>query len=224
MSLFNDIIKIWKSDSLLSQAWDDSISMLKLSHDIFIKSIDNFNSHDSVEEIKALKKEDRKINDYQMTVRRKVLTYFSLETSSREVPNGLILVDMVVDIERIGDYCKNISDLTLMQKASFDFAELKEEISAMESEVRSRFSTTIQVIENQDEDLARTLNDKYKKTVSSASDKIVSGIVSGDVKLDSQSKSASLVLYARYLKRIGAHLKNITSTVVNAYDRIGYEK
>ena len=78
--------------------------------------------------------------------------------------------------------------------------------------------------ENQDEDLARTLNDKYKKTVSSASDKIVSGIVSGDVKLDSQSKSASLVLYARYLKRIGAHLKNITSTVVNAYDRIGYEK
>ena len=224
MSLFNDIIKIWKSDSLLSQAWDDSISMLKLSHDIFIKSIDSFNSYDSVEEIKALKKEDRKINDYQMTVRRKVLTYFSLETSSREVPNGLILVDMVVDIERIGDYCKNISDLTLMQKASFDFGELKEEISAMESEVRSRFSTTIQVIENQDEDLARTLNDKYKKTVSSASDKIVSGIVSGDVKLDSQSKSASLVLYARYLKRIGAHLKNITSTVVNAYDRIGYEK
>ena len=224
MSLFNDIIKIWKYDSLLSQAWDDSISMLKLSHDIFIKSIDSFNSHDSVEEIKALKKEDRKINDYQMTVRRKVLTYFSLETSSREVPNGLILVDMVVDIERRGDYCKNISDLTLMQKASFDFGELKEQISAMESEVRSRFSTTIQVIENQDEDLARTLNDKYKKTVSSASDKIVSGIVSGDVKLDSQSKSASLVLYARYLKRIGAHLKNITSTVVNAYDRIGYEK
>ena len=224
MSLFNDIIKIWKSDSLLSQAWDDSISMLKLSHDIFIKSIDSFNSYDSVEEIKALKKEDRKINDYQMTVRRKVLTYFSLETSSREVPNGLILVDMVVDIERIGDYCKNISDLTLMQKASFDFGELKEEISAMEEEVRSRFSITIQVIENQDEDLARTLNDKYKKTVSSASDKIVSGIVSGDVKLDSQSKSASLVLYARYLKRIGAHLKNITSTVVNAYDRIGYER
>ena len=224
MSLFNDIIKIWKSDSLLSQAWDDSISMLKLSNDIFIKSIDSFNSYDSVEEIKALKKEDRKINDYQMTVRRKVLTYFSLETSSREVPNGLILVDMVVDIERIGDYCKNISDLTLMQKAPFDFGELKEEIAAMESEVRSRFSTTIQVIENQDEDLARTLNDKYKKTVSSASDKIVSGIVSGDVKLDSQSKSASLVLYARYLKRIGAHLKNITSTVVNAYDRIGYEK
>jgi phosphate uptake regulator len=224
MSLFNDIIKIWKSDSLLSQAWDDSISMLKFSNDIFIKSVDSFNSHDSVDEVKALKKEDRKINDYQMTVRRKVLTHFSLETNSREVPNGLILVDMVVDIERIGDYCKNISDLTLMKEAPIDYGELADEITAMEQEVKSRFTSTIQVIENQDEDLARSLIDNYKEMVSSVSDKIVSGIVSGDVKLDSHSKSASLVLYARYLKRIGAHLKNITSTVVNAYDRIGYER
>ncbi len=224
MSLFNDIIKIWKSDSLLSQAWDDSISMLKFSNDIFIKSVDSFNSHDSVDEVKALKKEDRKINDYQMTVRRKVLTHFSLETNSREVPNGLILVDMVVDIERIGDYCKNISDLTLMKEAPIDYGELADEITAMEQEVKSRFTSTIQVIENQDEDLARSLIDNYKEMVSSVSDKIVLGIVSGDVKLDSHSKSASLVLYARYLKRIGAHLKNITSTVVNAYDRIGYER
>jgi len=224
MSLFNDIIKIWKSDSLLSQAWDDSISMLKFSNDIFIKSIDSFNSHDSVDEVKALKKEDRKINDYQMTVRRKVLTHFSLETNSREVPNGLILVDMVVDIERIGDYCKNISDLTLMKEAPIDYGELTDEITAMEQEVKSRFTSTIQVIENQDEDLARSLIDNYKQMVSAVSDKIVSGIVSGDVILDSDSKSASLVLYARYLKRIGAHLKNITSTVVNAYDRIGYER
>ena len=224
MSLFNDIIKIWKSDSLLSQAWDDSISMLKFSNDIFIKSVDSFNSHDSVDEVKALKKEDRKINDYQMTVRRKVLTHFSLETNSREVPNGLILVDMVVDIERIGDYCKNISDLTLMKEAPIDYGELADEITAMEQEVKSRFTSTIQVIENQDEDLARSLIDNYKQMVSAVSDKIVSGIVSGDVILDSDSKSASLVLYARYLKRIGAHLKNITSTVVNAYDRIGYER
>lgn len=223
MSLFDDVIKIWKSDSLLSQAWDDSISMLKLSHDIFIKSLDSFNSNDTKEEVKALKREDKKINDFQMTVRRKVLTHFSLETSSREIPNGLILVDMVVDIERIGDYCKNISDLTIMKKGSIDYGDLSDELVSIEKEVRSRFASTIDVIENQDEDLARALIEDYKQTVSSVSDKIVDGIVKGNVKLDSQSHSASLVLYARYLKRIGAHLKNITSTVVNAYDRIGYE-
>ena len=93
----------------------------------------------------------------------------------------------------------------------------------MELEVKSRFSSTVQVIENQDEDLARSLIENYKQTVSSVSDKIVEGIIGGNVQFESQSQSASLVLYSRYLKRIGAHLKNITSTVVNTYDRIGYE-
>jgi len=46
------------------------------------------------------------------------------------------------------------------------------------------------------------------------------------VKLEfgSISKSASISLYARYLKRIGAHLKNITTTIVNPFDSIGYKK
>jgi len=223
MSLFNDIIKIWKSDSLLSQAWEDSISMLNLSHAVFLKSLDSFNSNDSKEEVRALKREDKKINDFQMTVRRKVLTHFSLETNSRQVPNGLILVDMVVDIERIGDYCKNISDLTIMNKEVINYGDLSDDLTSMELEVKSRFSSTVQVIENQDEDLARSLIENYKQTVSSVSDKIVEGIIGGDVQFESQSQSASLVLYSRYLKRIGAHLKNITSTVVNTYDRIGYE-
>ena len=130
---------------------------------------------------------------------------------------------MVVDIERIGDYCKNISDLTIMKKESINYGNLTDEIALIEKEVRTRFSATIDVIENQDEDLARKLIENYKQRVSSVSDKIVDRIVKGKVELDSHSHSASLVLYARYLKRIGAHLKNITSTVVNAYDRIGYE-
>lgn len=223
MSLFNDIIKIWKSDSLLSQAWEDSISMLNLSHAVFLKSLDSFNSNDSKEEVRALKREDKKINDFQMTVRRKVLTHFSLETNSRQVPNGLILVDMVVDIERIGDYCKNISDLTIMNKEVVNYGDLSDDLTSMELEVKSRFSSTVQVIENQDEDLARSLIENYKQTVSSVSDKIVESIIRGDAQLESHTQSASLVLYSRYLKRIGAHLKNITSTVVNTYDRIGYE-
>ena len=197
--------------------------MLNLSHAVFLKSLDSFNSNDSKEEVRALKREDKKINDFQMTVRRKVLTHFSVETNSRQAPNGLILVDMVVDIERIGDYCKNISDLTIMNKEVIDYGDLSDDLTSMELEVKSRFSSTVQVIENQDEDLARSLIENYKQTVSSVSDKIVEGIIRGDVLFESHSQSASLVLYSRYLKRIGAHLKNITSTVVNTYDRIGYE-
>ena len=39
---------------------------------------------------------------------------------------------------------------------------------------------------------------------------------------ESESKAASVVLYARYLKRIGSHLSNIMTTLTNPFEAVGY--
>ena len=44
--------------------------------------------------------------------------------------------------------------------------------------------------------------------------------VPGELNLESGSESAATVLYARYLKRIGSHLKNITTRFVKHFDGI----
>ena len=94
----------------------------------------------------------------------------------------------------------------------------------IEAEVESRFTKTIQAIQDQDEALADHLLNSYKKMVTKVSDKIVRNIASGKIALNDSAQGACIVLYARYLKRIGAHLKNITSTIVNPYDKIGYNQ
>ncbi|MEC7821059.1 MAG: PhoU domain-containing protein [Candidatus Neomarinimicrobiota bacterium] len=224
MTIFKDILGIWKSDNLLAQAWDDSLKMLSISNDIFVQSIQYFNSGKNIDAVKALKKEDQTINDYYQLVRRKVLTHYSIDKPPVETSGGLTLVNMVVDIERIGDYCKNISDLTLMRDGPMDFGELSDDIKSIEQEVESRFTKTIQAIENQDEALAENLLNNYKKMVTKVSDRIVKDIASGRIQFPDSSQGASIALYSRYLKRIGAHLKNITSTIVNPYDKIGYNQ
>jgi len=224
MTIFKDILSIWKSDNLLAQAWDDSIKMLSLSNDIFVQSIQYFNSGENIDAVKALKKEDQSVNDYYQLVRRKVLTHYSIDKPPVETSGGLTLVNMVVDIERIGDYCKNISDLTLIKSGPMDFGELRDDIKSIEAEVESRFTKTIQAIQDQDEALADHLLNSYKKMVTKVSDKIVRKIASGEITLNDSAQGACIVLYARYLKRIGAHLKNITSTIVNPYDKIGYNQ
>lgn len=224
MTIFKDILNIWKSDNLLAQAWDDSIKMLSLSNDIFVQSIQYFNSGENIDAVKALKKEDQSVNDYYQLVRRKVLTHYSIDKPPVETSGGLALVNMVVDIERIGDYCKNISDLTLIKSGPMDFGELRDDIKSIETEVESRFTKTIQAIQDQDEALADHLLNSYKKMVTKVSDKIVRKIASGEITLNDSAQGACIVLYARYLKRIGAHLKNITSTIVNPYDKIGYNQ
>ena len=135
MTIFKDILNIWKSDNLLAQAWDDSIKMLSLSNDIFVQSIQYFNSGENIDAVKALKKEDQSVNDYYQLVRRKVLTHYSIDKPPVETSGGLTLVNMVVDIERIGDYCKNISDLTLIKSGPMDFGELRDDIKSIEAEV-----------------------------------------------------------------------------------------
>jgi len=224
MTIFKDILAIWKSDNLLSQAWEDSLRMLSLSNDIFVQSIQYFNSGENIDAVKALKKEDQSINDYYQLVRRKVLTHYSIDKPPIDTSGGLTLINMVVDIERIGDYCKNISDLTLMREGPMDFGELSNEMKSIEEEVESRFTKTIKAIQDQDEALADELLKSYKKMITKVSDDIVKNVASGKIQFKDSSQGASIVLYARYLKRIGAHLKNITSTIVNPYDRIGYNQ
>ena len=124
MTIFKDILAIWKSDNLLSQAWEDSLRMLSLSNDIFVQSIQYFNSGENIDAVKALKKEDQSINEYYQLVRRKVLTHYSIDKPPIDTSGGLTLINMVVDIERIGDYCKNISDLTLMREGPVSYTHL----------------------------------------------------------------------------------------------------
>ena len=223
MSIFKNIINAWKSDDLLSQAWEESLSMLMLSQKIFVKSIKYLNSGVDIESVKDLKKRDITINDYHKSVRRKLVTHFSMVENSKHIASGFILAEMAVDIERIGDYCKNISDITLVTESKINFDSVTIEIKDIEKEVLKRFKETIDAIDNQDEKIASDIVKSYKPFVAKMSDDIVHNIISNTTKVSSESDAATIVLYARYLKRIGAHLKNITTSIINPYDKVGYQ-
>ena len=78
--------------------------------------------------------------------------------------------------------------------------------------------------ENMDEKIADGLITSYRNDLGKISDKIVASSISGEIEIGKENRTASVALYARYLKRIGAHLKNITSSVVNPFESIGYNK
>ena len=224
MSLFKDVINLWKADDLLSQSWDESYKMLNLSHEIFQQALIYLRNGENIDTLKALKKRDKEINEYQRDVRRKVLTHYAVKQDTSDMANGLILINMVVDIERIGDYCKNILDLAINHDQSIKSSEISEDLAMIEEEAKSRFEKTIQAIQAQDVEIAKSLMEGYKEQMTGKSDEIVNGILKDELHFGSEARTASIALYARYLKRIGAHLKNITTTLVNPFDAIGYKE
>ena len=224
MSIFREIVNLWKSEDLLSQAWDESYKMMMLSNEIFTQAIKYLREGENKDTIKALKKRDVEINIFQRDVRRKVVTHYAISQDVDDLPNGLVLLNMVVDVERVGDYTKNILDLALNHPNIIKSEEFSEDLYHVEQEVISRFSKTLEAIHTQDADVARSMMLTYKETLTSISDDIVNGCISGKITLGDESKTVSLALYARYLKRIGAHLKNITTVLINPFDAVGYKQ
>ena len=224
MSLFKDVINLWKADDLLSQSWDESYKMLNLSHEIFQQALIYLRNGENIDTLKTLKMRDKEINEFQRDVRRKVLTHYAVEQDTSNMADGLILINMVVDIERIGDYCKNILDLAINHDQSIKSSEISEDLAMIEEEAKSRFEKTIQAIQSQDVEIAQSLMEGYKEQMTGKADEIVNGILKDELHFGSEARTASIALYTRYLKRIGAHLKNITTTLVNPFDAIGYKE
>lgn len=220
--MWKTIIKIWTSNSLLEQAWGQSLEMLKLSSEFFDQALESLRGGENLNKLIALKKRDKEINQFQIDVRKKILTYLYHHADGADVNSGVILLNMVIDIERVGDYTKNILDLAMNYKKGIKSEEISEGLHAIELEVRERFGQTIDVIEKQDEKLAEELLGTFRQEISQVSDAIVDDILSGKQSYKTGDKTAAIALYSRYLKRIGGHLKNIASTIVNPTDSIGF--
>lgn len=220
--MWKTIIKIWTSNSLLEQAWGQSLEMLKLSSEFFDQALESLRGGENLNKLIALKKRDKEINQFQIDVRKKILTYLYHHADGADVNSGVILLNMVIDIERVGDYTKNILDLAMNYKKGIKSEEISEGLHAIELEVHERFGQTIDVIEKQDEKLAEELLGTFRQEISQVSDAIVDDILSGKQSYETGDKTAAIALYSRYLKRIGGHLKNIASTIVNPTDSIGF--
>ena len=63
---------------------------------------------------------------------------------------------------------------------------------------------------------------EYKTEISTQCDDITNNIISGNSNDVDSAQGAALSLYSRYLKRISAHSRNLISSIVNPFERIGY--
>ena len=214
MSVFKDLVTIWNSEDSLSQAWTSSNEMLHLSHEMFTDSVNALRSGEKNKVIKSIKLRDEEINQYHRDIRKKVVTYYSVSKDVTNINSGLVLINMVVDIERVGDYTKNILDLAKYYPKKLRSEKISEDLRIIEQAVIERFQNTVKAVEEMDEIAAKELIKSYRSDLGKLSDNLVASSISGDLEIGEEHMASSMVLYARYLKRIGAHLKNITSVVI----------
>ena len=219
--MFKQIFEIFKSDSLYEQALVECHEMLDIDLTMFKASIQSLRKSDSADIDIDIFAMDKKINEFERDVRRKIMTHLAVG-SREDVGSGLVLVSVVIDIERIGDYTKNIYDLAVNHPKKLDGGVVEDSLAEIEKISFSLFKDSIDAFKNQDINKSRSLMGSYKEYISSQSDEITNDIISGKVGDIEIGRAAAVALYARYLKRIAAHSRNLISSVVNPFERIGY--
>ncbi|NIR23525.1 MAG: hypothetical protein GWN21_08720 [Gammaproteobacteria bacterium] len=220
MMRFREIYEIWRRDNSLNLALNESYEMLEKTHRMFQESVNILRDAATSQMTLNVYEEDQSINAYQIRVRRKVLQYLAIAGTVNLAP-GLVLTSIVIDIERIGDYTKNITELATAYPGKLDCGRFEQRVQHIEQIVEKLFVEIRRILESSDRQAARTLIDECRQIRKDA-DQIIVELIQRDDESMGSAQTAAVALYVRYLKRVGAHLLNILSSVVNPFERIGY--
>jgi phosphate transport system protein len=222
--MLKELIKAFQKDTLYHQALQQAHVMLDRDWTMYKASVKSLRESDKGEISIDIYAMDKETNADERAIRRKIMTHLAISGATADLQAGLALVSVVIDMERIGDYTKNIYDLSRAHPRRLHAGSLEERVADVEASVTRLFSDMIATFKASDVDRARSLMTAYKQELSGACESITMDIVAGKVADLSASDASTVALYARYLKRIAAHSRNIISSVVNPFDRIGYKE
>ena len=162
---------------------------------------------------REIKATDQRVNDGEREIRRDLVVHASV-VGAIDTPAILVYMSIVKDIERIGDYGKNLRDLG---KDGVDLSEFPA-WRDLRLEVSQMIADSAEIFGSRDHERATALLVRGDELLDEF-DTAVSALVRGE---DDRPYAVGRALAARYLKRIVAHLTNVLSAVVMPIDRLDY--
>jgi len=214
--MFQKLFSWWKEDMLLKGALDKSTQMMNKAAFMFGYATDSFFGLSKKE--RDIYEIDRDINKLQIDIRKKIMEHLTINPR-QDITASLILTTIIVDIERLGDYSKNIYELSMLYECQEKDKYYKDANSLVEK-LRQLFGSLKNSLKNAQVEQAKGIMDE-KTWVCHRCDFIIEKIMTEESLGVKEAVIFSLLF--RYLKRIGAHIGNIASSIVNPFYRVGYK-
>ncbi len=214
--MFKMIFDIWKAHKVVTGLIDSFIEMLEMDRDMFLRVLDVLQGKIQRVDVQAeVYRRDVEINRRERSIRREIVEYLTANPSG-DVPACLVLMSVVKDGERVGDYSKNLLEVAQVLDKSMADLRYRAEISEISEHVVKIFDDTIRAYRNSDAELAKdVVSDEAAMT--KRCDALIEQVARSDLTANEAVCTAMLM---RFLKRIEAHLSNICSSLVLPVHRI----
>jgi phosphate uptake regulator len=198
--------------TLLDAAFNDVSEMLQQSESMLELALGSLLDNRQLEV--DLDSMDDVVDEGERMVRRSVLEHLSINPQ-QDLVASLVLVSMVQDAERIGDFARGIAELVPMAGGPRQ-GPFADRLRGEAERIRPMFGLTQKAFVEGDPDKAQQVIAAHREVKASLLD-FTRAVAASELGAD------MAVVYsgaARSLRRVSAHLSNIASSVVQPYDRI----
>lgn len=216
--MLKELLDMLRAKSPLNSMLAEFTQMIEKTEWMFDASTQVLMCEKPAEEVKdEIYAKDREVNEHQRSIRRKIIRHLSVQPGT-DVPACLMLMSVVKDAERMGDFCKNIFEVGTMLDVTFDSGRYKTPLLELSEQVENLFGKTRKAFERSDEEIARSIMAKGAH-ISKQCDMLLKQLIVDNLPT---KKAVGYTLLARYFKRISSHLTNIASSVVTSVDNLDY--
>ena len=193
--------------------------MLKLTLEMTLSAGDiAFGGQASPESRTRIYDLDVEVNQLERLVRKRIVAHLSIPGSRVDVPYCLLLMSLAKDVERLGDYAKNLSELIDIKNAPLPDDDLGAELREIRRGVEVGFQAASDIFHASDREQAmQTI--QLGRDIAHRCDALIARV--GRAGYDGETTTA-LVLATRFYKRIGGHVMNILSSVVMPLHKVDY--
>ena len=217
--MLQELLRIFRGDDPLSKVADNFALMLNLTREmthsagqIYFGEDHDANAQDRVHKTAA------EVNALERVIRRSLMTHLAIPGNSADAPYSLLLMSLVKDVERLGDYAKNLSEIVEIGPNVLPEGQELDELKTIRQQVESAYQACANVVLSSRRGEATELIQKGRETARRC-DRLVTTI--GQRDYDAATTTA-FILGTRYYKRINAHVLNVLSSVVMPLDKIDY--
>ncbi len=207
--------------SLMAEAQAEAVRMLEQGRNMFDMVMDAMLAKANEKLLDQVRGMDKDINKVQRDVRKKVFEHMVF-CRGEDIIDAIILLTVVVDLERIGDYTKNIGELVVMMPEQCCWGKKAATVEELKEKTLALFDRVYKAFKENDDGEARAAVRGYEEIAKSCEEGLREIFTASAGEEYVPREFLHMVLVLRYIKRVSAHLKNVATTVINPVDQIGF--
>jgi phosphate transport system protein len=217
--MFKELLSVFRSNEPLRAVSKGFSQMLTLCYEMTASAGQMVVAGSaSAQERTALYHRDVRVNQLERQIRKQVVAHLSLPGNRQDVPYSVLLISLVKDVERIGDYAKNLAEINDIRSGPLPEGEITLELMEIRQGVEESTKALSDVFAISDRERATELI-RQRRDAAHRCDALIARISSSNY---DAGTATALALATRYYKRIGGHALNVLSSIVMPIHKIDY--